>query len=241
MLCKTVEMAINLKQLKEVGRFTFEPRELGVLLVHGPSTSDLDDVSDEDTYCKQEPITFVRKLLSVVAQIDIDGEKNYSEERITIEQANKVLEEELEQFARDFIANNLYLEETFEYDELNKIKRNKNDNESYCEYLKKLICEYKFAVGLNSAELIKHLSNRVSIPNTMEAAIKSIEAINKVAGKADMLKSAAAAAQIPASDTLKKQFEATQKLYDKLAIDTLYPESIRSMLESNEKISSNIT
>ena len=100
-------MALDLEKLLAATQFKFETDELGTLLVHGLSSPDLSSLSKEyKNISEADSMEFVRKLTSLVCQQDLNQSGIYTDDRISVEQAKLLKEDELERFSEQFIEKN---------------------------------------------------------------------------------------------------------------------------------------
>jgi len=164
-------MSLILEKLRASHRFNLETDKLGKLLVHGFSSSVLSSlIKDFTKIIDSDSTRFVRKLSTLVCQQDINESGNYTDDRITQEQAELLSKEELERFSAQFIEKN---------SSIRKIVRNEKKNEdseqrttltqdyrgdseeresgSYQDYLKCLIHDYRIDQEERTKKLYENL------------------------------------------------------------------------------------
>lgn len=154
-------MAFSIEQFIAAHRFEWKTDSLGKILVHNFSSKNDSMLRKAfESYINADSKTFVKQLITTVCQLDSNNSGVYTDERVTLEQVEKLNDKELNEFACRYIEKNSYL--MYDYNKkASKRKRNEEDNvektvqnekrteaikqegESYCDVLKRLMHHHR--------------------------------------------------------------------------------------------------
>lgn len=178
-------MALNLDKLIGAHRFVWNSKTLGKVLVHNLTVSANSILNAAHVnYIDANSAEFVRSLVSVVCQLDLDGSEKYTDERVTAEQAETLTDEELNEFAKKFLEVNSYLKNDQEKSKTKKKKNkegklvttieyekrsdaDKSEGESDCDLLKRLMHHYRVHQEERTKKLFESLKPKNIFSNSV--------------------------------------------------------------------------
>ncbi|WP_333874017.1 hypothetical protein [Methylobacter sp.] len=178
-------MALNLDKLIGAYRFVWNSKTLGKILVHNLSVSaNLTLNTAHGSYIDADSIEFVRSLIAIVCQLDLDDSGKYTDSRVSTEQANTLTGDELNEFSRMFLEKNSYLKNdqaksktkkrknqdgklvtTIEYEKRNDVE--KAEGESDCDLLKRLMHYYRLHEEEQTKKLFESLKPKNIFSNSV--------------------------------------------------------------------------
>ena len=118
----------------------------GKILVHPPTESCLSALNAaHEGYNDTDSFRFVKSLIAAICQLDSDNSGEYSDDRVSADQASSLPEDELNEFARKFLEENSYFKN---YLKKRKYKKERNDaekseGETDCDFLKRVMHQYR--------------------------------------------------------------------------------------------------
>lgn len=102
---------MDIAELMKQGRFTFSCDSLGKLLVHAFSHSTLKTLRESySSFSDPDPKDFVRNLMVILCELCVDESEEYTDRRISLEEATKLNDQELNDFSVQFLKVNTFLE-----------------------------------------------------------------------------------------------------------------------------------
>lgn len=186
-------MAFSIDELIAMHRFVWETDSLGKILVHNlNSTAESALRKTIKNYIDADSKVFVKTLMINICQRDSSNSGEYTDDRITLEQADKLSDEELNEFACSFLEKNSYLKNdyskskskkkkneegnvvaTIQYEK--RIDARKLDDESNCDLLKRLMHHYR----VHQDEKTKKLFNSLQSKNIFSDSLLGLISENR--------------------------------------------------------------
>lgn len=147
-------------------RFTWTSKTLGKLIVHNYTTSDYHQMDTKFPKLNSiTPIEFARHLAHQQCEKDIGNSSNNSQSRISEEEAGRLTEEELEDFAKIFLRENEM--------SLAKIPVKESSNLSSVTLLKKMMISQRSAINKAFTTLSDEFKNLNLWSNDISQTLKN--------------------------------------------------------------------
>ena len=186
-------MQIDLDRIIGAHRFEWDSQTLGKILVHSLTGSERSTLNAaHESYLDTDSFRFVKSLITAICQLDSDNSGKYSDDRISADQANRLTEAELNEFARKFLEKNPYLRNDLEKRKNRKgknrnselvtkaeyQKRNdaeKSEGETDCDFLKRVMHQYR----VQQKELNKRIWEDIKRKNLFSNSVLDLIDNNK--------------------------------------------------------------